>query len=218
MNIIKQIFEQTRNSIEHPIYHPEQTLGNHILLVCIKALLYTNNTDLILSALFHDMCKGLSGEWKYLDDGRKYWSNENHAKEAAELIISNDDIRYFIRNMKGNIDTIYDICYYHMACKEKIIKKAKKIPYIDQFVILDDMINRKRFPTVSGNFKLLNKKLLHNGKLTFVGQSPIQQYYQDNEFTITIDRFPFIYSIANIPKFFRNTQYTILVPYLNKLI
>lgn len=217
MNKLKQIFNNTKYSIEHPIYHPEETLGNHILLVCIKALLFTNNIDLILSAMFHDCCKGINGQWKETDQG-KYWSNEDHPKQAAELIISNDDIRYFIKGMKGNIDTIYGICYYHMACKDKIIKKAKKVPFIDQFVILDDMIDRKTFSSKLGIYYLLYSKGSYNGNLTYVGQSPIQRYYKNKEFTITIDRFPFVYNISDIPKFFIKTKYKDLVPYLNELI
>lgn len=210
------MLKNCKMSLEHPVYHPERYLGRHIALVTLKAMLLTNNIDLVLAGLFHDICKPLGGGFSPTEKGL-FWRNTDHAKQAAELVLSNDEARYFVKSSGGSIDTVYGLCYYHMACKEKVVKKAKKVPFMDLFPVLDDMVNRKphlankAFDGFIPGFGLVKTSIEH------VGQSDLQIHLLKNEFTVTLDRTPFRYRFEEIPSFFTG-RYSFLKTYVNELL
>jgi len=193
------LLKQCTLSSEHPIYHPEKYLGRHIALVTLKALLVTKNVNLVFAALLHDICKPLPGEMKVLPEG-SYWSNNNHDKEAEELIRSNDDIRYLIKSRGGDYDLVAQICGAHMKCKEKVNKKCKHIPFIDVFPILDDMVGRKEIDLKDFEGFILGLGDVKCKHITSIGQSPILRGTE--YFSICIDRTPFRYKFSEIPSFF----------------
>lgn len=176
-------FQEIKNSPEHPIYHPEGTLGNHIMLVTLKAFLWTRNADLIWAGLLHDICKAdesFKSGFVTLPEGT-YWSNPLHHKQAKELIEKNDDLKYLILQTGGNWKNVAELCYWHMAAKQGNPKKAGLVNGLSFFPALDDMVNRytmleKQFKNFSlpglGNnnnfiltgFKTAKKKFFLKGK------------------------------------------------------
>lgn len=205
MQELKNKLRSLRHVADHPIYHPEKTVGRHIALVTLKAMLYTGDVNMVMAGLLHDVCKRDSGEYKTVGD-RRYWLNPDHPKEAYEFIHSSDDVRYFIKYYGGDYEYVADLCLWHMACKESIPKKAKHISNIHLFPILDDMVDRKRWPTYNSlNIYLPDMKLLQkNRKLFYVGMSPLQISRGCYEFTISFKDNSGIhyYPFAAIPEFF----------------
>lgn len=207
MNKIIELLDASKACLEHPVYHPEKWLNNHIALVALKCHLLYNNINLTATALLHDIMKPHDGNWKETDNGL-YWSNNDHAKQAAELIRENDDIRYYLKSLKGlDINIVADICYYHMASKDKIPKKAKRIPLIDKFIPLDDMVNRHPFPVRTRDICFPDHGTFLGSKISFIGQSPIQIENKKSEFTIAVNRFPYRYNFTDIPLFFKGHEF-----------
>jgi hypothetical protein len=210
MESVRQLFADAKTLRDHPVHHPEGFLGRHIALVTLKAMLATNNVDLILAGLFHDICKPyqFTGEWIKIGS-EWYWSNPKHPSQAAELVHNDDDTRYFIKSVGGNVDTVAGLCKYHMAAKDGIPRKGRRVPFLDVFPALDDMTQRIPFPECDGTFQLLDGA--YKGRLTYIGQSPIQRNTAGAGFTITINRFPFTFEWEDLPNFFRGTPYYSLV-------
>lgn len=91
--VVEQQLELSKNSPEHPIYHPEGTLLRHIDIVLERAL-ERPEPELHFAALLHDITKsgwcpslwtGQKGEMKTLPEG-KYWQNVFHAEQAVDFI------------------------------------------------------------------------------------------------------------------------------------
>lgn len=185
---------------DHPMYHPEGTVLNHIKIVTIRAALVYGHPDIILAALLHDICKLDSG-----DNLKGYWSNPDHPKQAFKFCYQ-DDTRYFIKQFKGNVDHIANICLYHMACKEGVIKKATKVPFMDKFVVLDDMVNRHPFPQSSRKIFIPGMTWIDLCKLHFVGQSPLQQMRNVSALTVTANGTPLTVGFDQIWQFAPNNE------------
>lgn len=152
------------NSLEHPIYHPERTLGKHIEVV-FKRAKRTEDTDLIFAAILHDIFKadkgidGVGGP-RSTSEGW-YWSNSSHDEQAYDFIMQDDDVWDWIDGHGGHPIKIAMVCKYHMRMKlflagiagetggmgwKKRIKFVKEVKYtfplLHHFVYLDDMLNR----------------------------------------------------------------------------
>lgn len=196
--IIDKIRKYTDDKNEHPIYHPEATLQKHILIVMFKALMFENPV-LVAAALFHDIYKQQSGNYKYKDTDKQYWSNPYHANQAFKLLDNNDDIRYWLKKNNIDADNVRDIVKYHMACKHKMIDKAKSVPYMDLFVRCDDMINRKELNAVKAKNVFYDKENdclkveKYNGKYISVNFKEIPMYFSLNQkFSIFL---PYVYEL-----------------------
>lgn len=184
--------EKLSNRVE---FHPERTVLNHVKIVTLRAYLVSGHPDLVLAGLLHDICKGDTG-----DNSKGYWSNPDHPKQAFEFCFL-DDVRYFIKQFGGNVDHVANICLYHMACKEFVIKKAQKVPFMDLFVTLDDMMERKPFPQVTRKIWVPSVGVVDNAKLYFVGQSPLQQMRNIPAMTVTVNGTPFVVGFNEIHQF-----------------
>jgi hypothetical protein len=195
MELIIDKLKALQNLTDRAEYHPEQTVLKHIKIVTLRAHLVSGHPDLILAGLLHDICKGDAG-----DNSKGYWSNPDHPKQAFEFCYL-DDVRYFIKQFGGNVDHVANICLYHMACKEFIIKKAQKVPFMDLFVVLDDMMERKPFPKVRRNLWLPWIGGIDNANLYFVGQSPLQQMRNIPAMTVTVNNTPFVAEFDKIHQF-----------------
>lgn len=204
------LLEATKLSPERVEYHPEKYLGRHIALVTLRAL-FTGVPELIFAGLLHDIHKPTSGEMK-----NGYWFNPWHPREAEDWIVSYDPIRYMMRSYDCNWETVARICRYHMACKDKVIKKARSIPYMDKFPVLDDMVNRKAVKYKRGFFYIPGMGDCV-GEITHVGMSPIQIRGEKDEFTLTFNRRPFTYKFSEIPSFFKG-RWEFLTEYLNIIV
>ena len=148
IKLLSNKFQEIKNSPEHPIYHPEGMLGNHIMLVTLKAFLWTENADLIWAGLLHDICKAdksFKSRVVALPE-EAYWSNPLHPKQAKEFIGNNDDLKYLILQTGGNWENVAELCYWHMAAKQGTPKKAGLVNGLNFFPPLDDMINRYTMP------------------------------------------------------------------------
>lgn len=206
MKTIINLLQFSKDCKERPVYHPEKMLNNHIGLVTLRAM-FTGDKNMIACGILHDIAKPLGGEW--IDKGEGlYWSNNDHAKQSAELIRENDDIRYWLKLIGCDWELVANICQWHMAAKEHIPKRAKHIPHLDKFVQLDNMIfGRKEFPVLKERFFLPNDGF-RNCTISYIGQSPVQtsdskkKKSEDLEFTVCIDRTPLTYKFSDIPQFF----------------
>lgn len=207
--------QKTIDLPDHPIYHPEGTVNRHILLVCLKALIGTDNINIVLAALLHDACKGDDGKWVDHEEGR-YWSNRRHAHMGAALVME-DDIRYWIKQLGADVQVVHDICKYHMDIKQGIPKKLTVIPHLATFGQLDDMVGRKVFPQRHiDSFTMVDGHTL-SGISNYVGQTKEQIQNGDTDFTISIGTESVIEQFENIPNYFDQSIYKELQPYLEVL-
>lgn len=204
-NYILDKLGKCKYSLERLDYHPEKYLGRHIALVALKALLLYNNINLVIAALLHDICKPDAGEFKTDTLGNKYWSNKDHAKQAYEFT-REWDVHKWIISMNADPDIVRQLVLEHMSAKtlldgngKKLKHRLRLIPLIEEFVICDDMCQRKYY--------MINRTIFLpdigriNGTISYIGQSYIDTVRGDT-FTITIDRTPYNYKWKDIPSFF----------------
>lgn len=206
INIIKNKLLLTKGVIDHPVYHPEKYLNYHILLVMIKALLWTRDINLVLAAMLHDIFKP-NGVLTSTPEG-SYISNTDHAKQAAQFIRETDDVKYFIKSLGGDYEVVANLCHYHMT--KTITKKNKSIPLMDWFIYLDDMCERSFPPyypirniTIPVCDSSYSGNTYYNRKLWFVGQSQIQRHFKNNKWTLTFGKTPLVFHFSDIPLFFK---------------
>ena len=201
---LNQLLLDTKGSLEHPVYHPEVSLNRHILLVTLRCWLLTNDINVTLAGLLHDLWKPQDGSMVDIEEG-SYWSNPDHATQIADEIDSGGDLAHFIHQIGGNRLIVSDICRRHMSIKEGITKKSRHIPHIQFFMVADDMVGRHEFGTVTVPSLLLpgHKYPIINAEVTFCGQSPIQISGGSSKFTLTVDRFPHQYHFSVIPQIIR---------------
>lgn len=195
-------FCEIKNSPEHPIYHPEGFLGNHIMLVTLKAFLWTNNPDFIWTGLLHDLFKAdesFKSRWVELPEGT-YWSNPLHPKQAKDFIEKDDGLKYFILQTGGDWRNVADLCYWHMAAKNGTPKNARLVSGLSFFPCLDDMINRFTMP----------EKHLKN--VFFPGVEVLESFIL-TDYKILKDKFfligencHYMFEYNEIPLFFSNSE------------
>jgi len=142
--LISPLFSEAKHSPERRDYHPERYLGHHIALVTMKAIWWTDDANLVMAALFHDVTKP---EGTYIENG-SYISNPRHAKTAAELIVHNDDVRYYVSQWGADWRKVAYIIRYHMDVKQMTASRImSKHPgemgkLLLTFRWLDDMVRR----------------------------------------------------------------------------
>ena len=203
MDKIKSLLRRAHSHEDHPVYHPEKYLINHIMLVTLRSLYFTGDANLIMASIIHDLFKP-DGKEIILPEG-KYISNPDHPKQAYEFIHSNDDVKYWIKNYNADYNIVAEICKWHMACKDNIIKKAKHIPFIDKFVKMDDMCNRHYIDPVIKDIYLPNDDAIFVKKqIDFIGVAQIHQMVKKQIVTVTVERTPCLYEFYQLPEFFIN--------------
>jgi len=114
---IKNKLNMNKDLVENPIYHPEPNAFEHIKIV-IDRLVLTKDINLILSGLFHDICKKESSVAR---TNSSYMLCLNHEKLGADFAIINQD---FIKALGGDINQVYYICRNHM--RMKVFNEMKK--------------------------------------------------------------------------------------------
>ena len=202
---MQQLIDRLRKSqsiTERPDYHPEGNLLRHIGIVTLRGY-FSGIPELMIAGLFHDICKGDSGDYHQYDTG-SFWRNTDHPKMAEELVLS-DDISYFLREFV-NVQNVAAICRYHEACKDSIIRKAAGISNIEKFVTFDDMIERQRFPKSRGNFYIPR---FGGGEMEigFIGQSLLQRIRNLQAFTVCAGNLPRTFAFDEIPEFFLQKKF-----------
>jgi len=206
MNQIKSLLRQCHSFEDHPVYHPERYLINHILIVTLRAVLITDNPNLVMTAIIHDLFKPQGTQLKETPEG-KYISNPDHPKQAYEFIHNNDDVKYWIRNFKADYNIVAELCKWHMACKDEIVKGAKHLADIEMFVTLDDMVGRKQLPLVRRDLYVPFTNTDGNWvqkQIEYIGIAPIHRTFKKQILTVTVERFPMRFEFHQVPEFFVN--------------
>jgi len=108
--IIKRKLEQLKFLRERPDYHPEPSAFHHIQIVT-ERLIPTNNVDLILAGVLHDICKF---DTVKMNPKNGFPTCPGHDQAAHDLILDNQDIQDWIRLHGGHVTRIANLCLYHM--------------------------------------------------------------------------------------------------------
>jgi hypothetical protein len=226
MEKFTQLIKMIRtDELEHPQYHPERFLRHHILLVALRAKLYTNDIDLILAAVLHDSHKHTSGKFRPVKKGpwagTMYWSNYHHAAQATNMIDNDNDIKLWIEEQGGNWEVVSFICREHMngAHSPNRIKNLRKkgideewIEKLLLFCKLDDMTHNPgdfvmkgiyiTIPDSIDRIGVVRKERTFLCDLGFVNQSVLQRGTE--WLTIEANRTPYDLEYKDIPRFFKD--------------
>jgi hypothetical protein len=121
-NIVQDKLEDLKTLRERPDFHPEPSTFDHICIVT-ERLMETNDMDLVLAGLLHDICK--------LDcmkiNPRTGWpTSPGHAEAAARLILDNPEIMKWIAELEADVDTVAELCKHHMRFHQYGDMKASK--------------------------------------------------------------------------------------------
>lgn len=142
---IKSELERLKTYKENNDYHPEDNVYEHIKIVT-ERLIKTNDINLILSGLFHDITKLIACEITFDKTGK--FRSFGHDKLSADFVIKNKE---FIVSLGGNVDEIYSIVINHMrigifdVMGDKKRNEMRKLPIFDKLCIFaraDDMLNK----------------------------------------------------------------------------
>lgn len=117
---IKEKLLENKSLRENPLHHPEENAFEHIKIV-VDRLSMTEDIDLVLAGLFHDICKKESAIAR---ENSPYFLCRDHEKKGADFAIEHID---FIHSLGGNPQKIFFICWNHMRMK-----------------VFDEMRNKKR--------------------------------------------------------------------------
>lgn len=208
MKEIKNKIKTAFNYAERLDYHPEGNTGQHIFLVCVRALLYTNDVNLVLAGIFHDICKPDSGYSRVDTLGNTYWSNPDHDQQAGQYLNDSWNAYKLIRSMNGNVNQIKGLCRWHMAMKSHMLKgdglnkNAKLISGLETFAKLDDMKNRVTPKQSSHPIYIPDWGRFKSYRIDYIGVSPLQVENNINEFTVTINRTPINFGYDRVYEFF----------------
>jgi len=114
--IYLELWDNCIGSLERPDFHPERYLNVHIDIVTRNAI-KTGNQNLVMAAKIHDLFKPVSGSMKKDTNGEFYWSNPEHATQAADWILEQDDIKHWCWTNGADWRTVEGIVRYHMVAK-----------------------------------------------------------------------------------------------------
>jgi len=119
---LQNIIWQQWKAPQNPKYHPEGNTLKHITMVVTRAIReYPNDIDMILAALFHDL-----GKFYTLDYKNNQPTAHGHEKVSVEFV---DQFADWIRSMGGDVDKIRFIVANHMRIKPdtwNVMKQSKK--------------------------------------------------------------------------------------------
>ena len=236
---MKEKIEKSKTCLEHPFYHPEGTLYNHILMVTAKALCWYYGRgfgeELIWAALFHDITKPdyttrMVNYDKIHGDVRvkgTYQSNERHAETGADFWYQwakdNDIVP------QAYLQRVHNIIHHHMDLKYgSVAEKATRKDYIQslsngedvlRFMEIDDMVGRYSYLSYidgSADFPHVSELDGYAGKVTFFGLSPLQCHRQystrnNTDFTVVVSGVPVTIPLVRLPLFLKGTKFYELI-------
>ena len=141
---IKNELERLKTYKENNDYHPEDSAYEHIKIVT-ERLFTTNDINLILSGLFHDITKLIACEITFDKTGK--FRSFGHDKLSGDFVLKNKE---FIESLGGDVDEIHSIVINHMRMgifdemggKKK--NEMRKLPVFDKLCIFaraDNMLN-----------------------------------------------------------------------------
>jgi len=146
---IKQMLLDLKTLRERPDHHPEPNTFEHIKIV-VNRLLQTKDPDLVLTGIFHDICK-LTTNRGHPKTG---WpSAPDHPDCAAEMV---DTHRDWIWWFGANPDNVKWLCQHHMAIKQITTMRrnnSKKIE-MKQSPLWDKLITFSKADDMNNEFKI----------------------------------------------------------------
>ncbi len=146
-DIIEKL-EDLRVFKERKDFHPEGNTYEHIRIVTTR-LIKTENIDLILAGLFHDICKldaakinhkKLSREDPEMFDIMK---KEGTLKTYGHEFLARDFLlkhKEFIRQLEGDPNRIAMIVEQHMRIKQMINMRSEKIKALTELPVFKELI------------------------------------------------------------------------------
>jgi len=105
---IKRIFLKLQQIKENPKWHPEDNALEHIKMVYDKALA-TNDPDLVMTALFHDLGKAFTNKLK----PGGYYSSHGH-EAVSERLVDTPQNSEFIEDFGADPKTVKWLVANHM--------------------------------------------------------------------------------------------------------
>lgn len=116
--------EKLKTFKENPKWHPEGNTSAHIKIVTTR-LMETEDINLIIAGLYHDLGKLDTGELK---EGTDYNHSHGHEFKSAKLVIRDAE---FIESLGGDVEEIHTLVINHMRFKQlKEMRKAKVNAFI----------------------------------------------------------------------------------------
>jgi hypothetical protein len=109
-HIVKRKLEQLKFLRERPDFHPEPSAFHHIQIVT-ERLMQTGDPDLIMSGIFHDICKF---DTVKMNPKTGWPTSPGHDDAAHDLILNNQTIQDFICQNGGKVVMVANICKAHM--------------------------------------------------------------------------------------------------------
>lgn len=214
---------------EHPYFHPERTLYNHMLLVTLKAyFLWLNGypVELVWAALFHDICKpdhiDRTVNYSKIHDGvlveGTYDSNFHHAQQGADYWSKFYD-SFDWSTWRGLGYTVPDKELVYLLVKHHMDKfkqgESVEVDYMFLFNWCDDMIGRNPTPSIQLHWEHsfpYFEKVGYTGWIHNIGMSPIQRNFSYSggdqnllEFSVVISKTPETFYFSKLPNMFRGT-------------
>jgi hypothetical protein len=152
---VQQKLNDNKELRENPIHHPELSAFEHIKIVTDR-LFDTNDVNLILAGLFHDICKKESAVAR---EDSEYFLCKDHEKKAVDFTLRHTN---FIHSFPGaDLGKILWIVNEHMRIKViQDMRGQKKKELINNIWIKDLVIFSKADRmTIEWNYPLLLTKL-----------------------------------------------------------
>jgi len=109
-HIVQRKLEQLKFLRERPDFHPELSAFEHIKIVTTR-LLVTNDMNLIMAGIFHDICKF---DTVKMNEKTCWPTSPGHDAAAFNLVMENNQVRAFCVTHGANPDIVALICKNHM--------------------------------------------------------------------------------------------------------
>ena len=109
-SIIKQKLEALKTLRERPDYHPEPSTFHHIEIVTTRLSL-TNDPDLIMAGVLHDICKL---DCKQINPKTGHSTSPGHDIASFDLIKETPSIQNWISDNSADPHIVAHICLAHM--------------------------------------------------------------------------------------------------------
>lgn len=150
----KELRTKLENCLQDPIYHPEGSVYKHIKLVFEETeKMFSNDNDMLLVALFHDLGKIDTYTEKEMPDGRIKITNYGHEYKAADYI---DRYIHLFADMNPDINRIKVICSLHMKAhlyENGSLKKEHKRKIFEENQYFDDLMKFQKCDTMGKKIK-----------------------------------------------------------------
>lgn len=128
--VVQEKLENLKNLCERPDFHPEANTFEHIKIVT-ERLIKTGSIELIVSGIFHDICKF---DVMRINPKSGFPTSPGHEFVAVKFIDSNKEIQDWIRNLGADLEKVKGICENHTRITQlPIMRETKRNAYITEW-------------------------------------------------------------------------------------